>query len=124
MGAPVGNVNGMGNRKDRIISDAIRRELLANNGRALRALAKKVVQLAAVKGEVAAIKEVTDRMEGRAMQAVELSGPDGGAVEIRDAGHALGVARRMAFVMRLGQQAIEKAQSSAKEAESIKERAK
>jgi hypothetical protein len=44
------------------------------------AIARVVVEMAA-SGNLEAIKFVTDRVEGRAIQAVELSGPDGMPLE-------------------------------------------
>lgn len=37
-------------------------------------------------GEAWAIKEVVDRLDGKAVQIQEISGPDGNAIEIEDAG--------------------------------------
>jgi len=36
----------------------------------------------AIKGKVQAASEVTDRLEGKARQAIEVSGPDGSPVQI------------------------------------------
>jgi hypothetical protein len=51
--------------------------------RNLRVIADVVVNLA-LAGDMQAIKEIGDRMDGKAPQGVELSGPDGGAVQMED----------------------------------------
>ena len=48
----------------------------------LNLIANKLVKLAA-EGDTMAIKEVFDRTEGKARQAMELSGPDGGPMETK-----------------------------------------
>ena len=48
--------------------------------RKLNQIATKLVELA-VSGEGWAIKEVFDRTEGKAAQAMTLSGPDGGPID-------------------------------------------
>ena len=69
-GAPEGNKN---NTKNRPWSDAIRRALLAEDGKKLRQIADKIVELAAA-GDVQAIKELGDRVEDKPTQPVEHSG--------------------------------------------------
>lgn len=76
MAAPLGNKNAV---KNKPWSDAINRALLAENGRKLRLLADKLIERA-LEGDIPALKEVGDRMEGKAAQA--LCGPDGGAIQI------------------------------------------
>jgi len=70
VGAPLGNQNG---KKNRPWSEAIQRALLAENGKKLRAIADKIVQLA-MDGDIQAIKELGDRVEGKPAQPVEHSG--------------------------------------------------
>lgn len=48
----------------------------------IRRLADKLVD-AALDGDVAAIKEVGDRLDGRPAQALEHSGPDGTAIPVQ-----------------------------------------
>jgi Family of unknown function (DUF5681) len=38
---------------------------------------------AAIKGKTDAAREITDRLEGRARQALEVSGPEGGAIDVQ-----------------------------------------
>lgn len=76
-GAPLGNQNA---RQGKIWRDTLRRALLAEDGKHLRAIADALVMKAA-SGDVPAIKEIGDRLDGKAEQAVELSGPEGGPVE-------------------------------------------
>jgi hypothetical protein len=47
----------------------------------LAVMAEKCV-LAAAGGDLAAMKEIGDRLDGKAVQATEISGPDGEAVPI------------------------------------------
>lgn len=77
-GAPVGNTNA---KDGRIWRDAIRRAVLADDGKRLRKIAEALLDKAA-EGDVAAIRELGDRIDGKAMQAVELGGPGGGPVRI------------------------------------------
>lgn len=66
-GAPIGNKNAV---KNKPWSDAINRALLAEDGKKLRALADKLIDKA-MEGDVPALREIGDRMEGKAMQAIE-----------------------------------------------------
>lgn len=70
MGAPVGNQNAA---KAKIVSDAIRKALAADDWKRLREGAEKVAD-AYAKGEAWAVQFVADRMEGKPHQT--LSGPD------------------------------------------------
>lgn len=87
-GAPAGNRNAS---KSKLWEDAIRRAVLADDGKRLRQIAERLLDKA-VEGDVAAIKEVGDRLDGRPKQATELSGPDGAPIKasleviFRDAG--------------------------------------
>jgi hypothetical protein len=74
-GAPIGNSNAA---RAKIWSDAVRKVVLS--GGKLEPLAKKLVQLAE-NGDLAALKEVADRLEGKAVQQVEASGPEGGPIQ-------------------------------------------
>ncbi len=76
MAAPVGNKNAV---KSRPWSDAINRALLAEDGKKLRSLADKLIDRA-LEGDVTALKEIGDRMDGKAAQAI--TGADGGPVVI------------------------------------------
>ncbi len=78
-GAPQGNKNGS---KNKLWSDAIRRELSGKvNEKKLKKLAKSLIK-EAEQGNMQAMKEMGDRIEGKPAQAMEVSGPDGGAIPI------------------------------------------
>lgn len=97
-GAPVGNVNGL---KHRRFAEVLTRVLLENDGARLRTVALKLISLAE-EGEISAIKEVLDRVDGKVPAGVELTGANGGELVVRDAHTAMGVARRVAFVLAQG----------------------
>lgn len=73
-GAPEGNKNA--SRENRLWSDSIRRACLAQDGKKLRAIADKLVEMAEA-GDIQAMRELGDRLDGKAKQQTELSGPDG-----------------------------------------------
>jgi hypothetical protein len=81
MAAPEGNQNAA---KGRVWRDAINRALAQRHpqGRqaALQALAEKLLT-ACEEGDLVALKELGDRVEGKAIQAVEVAGSEGGAIE-------------------------------------------
>jgi len=86
VGAPKGNRN---SAKTRIFTntllDLIKNEelTLPENKRRLRMCAGKLLSKAAA-GEAWAVKELANRIEGKAIQGVELSGPGGSAVNFFD----------------------------------------
>jgi len=63
-------------RKGKLFADQLRKVLVQNDAFKLRQVTEKLVD-AAVEGEPWAVKEVIDRMDGKAVQATEISGPDG-----------------------------------------------
>lgn len=74
---------GKGNKPDKLMADAIRialkREAKDADGKPTRKLnlvATKLVDLA-VDGDIQAIKEICDRIDGKAMQGIEMSSKDG-----------------------------------------------
>lgn len=69
-GAPPGNKNAS---KNRPITDAIRRALLADDGKKARELAEALVKRAIEQSDTAA-KEVLERVDGKVSQDVEHSG--------------------------------------------------
>ena len=79
-----------GNKRRRLVSDAImvalKREATCivdgKPTKQLNNLATKLVEKA-VEGDIQAIREVLDRTEGKAMQAIELSGEQGGALIVQ-----------------------------------------
>lgn len=79
-GAPLGNNNGAKNKPWR---EAIEKELTGNkNAKKLRKLAVALIEQAE-QGNMQAIKELGDRLDGKPAQATEHSGPDGGDIPIR-----------------------------------------
>lgn len=66
-GAPLGNKNAS---KNRPWAEAINRALLAEDGKKLRALAEKLIGLA-LEGDVAALREIGDRVDGRPAQVLQ-----------------------------------------------------
>lgn len=76
-GAPEGNKNAT---KNRPWAEAINRALLAEDGKKLRALADKIIDKA-LEGDVSALKEIGDRVDGKAAQAIV--GADGEALVVR-----------------------------------------
>jgi len=74
MAAPKGNQNAA---KGRMWAEAVRKAALNNDK--LRKIADKLVDMA-VEGDMQAIKEVGDRLDGKTVQAV--TGEDGGPLTI------------------------------------------
>jgi glycerol-3-phosphate cytidylyltransferase-like family protein len=73
VGAPVGNDNA---KKGKLFYDQLRRVLVQNDQLKLRQVSEKLVD-AAIEGEPWAVKEVIDRMDGKAVAIQEIQGPDG-----------------------------------------------
>lgn len=71
MGAPVGNTNAA--KQNRLWGETLRRAVTQSDGKTLRELADKLIEQAAA-GDVQALKEIGDRLDGKARQQVELSG--------------------------------------------------
>lgn len=79
MARPIGSEN-----KDKPFREALRMEIAAlgeDSPKALRGLARNLLKMAAGKGGLPAIKEIADRLDGKPMQATEVTGKDGGAIE-------------------------------------------
>lgn len=76
-GAPLGNKNGA---HDKPWSAAVRRAVLANDGKKLRSIADALCDKAA-DGDVAAIKEIGDRLDGKPAQSI--TGADGGDLIVK-----------------------------------------
>lgn len=100
-GAPKGNHNA---RKGRLWREALNQELaqLTVNGKmagsvmaGLRAIAKRVVS-DALAGNYNAINEIANRQDGKPAQALQLTGEDGGPVEVAQISD-LELARRILF---------------------------
>jgi hypothetical protein len=76
-GGQPGNQNG---KKGKLFYNQLRVALVQEDSRKLRTIAQKLVD-AAEQGEPWAIKEVIDRVDGKAVQSTEISGLDGGILE-------------------------------------------
>lgn len=72
-GAPLGNNN---NKRGKLFYDALRIALVQEDRAKLRKITDKLVK-AAEDGEAWAIKEIIDRIDGKAIQGTEISGADG-----------------------------------------------
>lgn len=82
MGAPVGNQNAA---KAKVWAAAIERALAKRAGSdriaALDALAEKLLALCD-EGDLGALKELGDRLDGKPKQQIEASGVDGGSIVV------------------------------------------
>jgi hypothetical protein len=67
MGRPIGSVN-----REKPFADALRVALLSDGGRRLRIIAEKLADKAE-QGDIQAIREIADRLDGRPAQAIERS---------------------------------------------------
>jgi hypothetical protein len=79
MAAPEGNTNS--NINNRLWANTIRRAVLQADATKLRAIADKLIDLAS-EGDMQAIKELGDRLDGKPSQSTEISGPDGSAIPV------------------------------------------
>ena len=77
MGAPLGNQNARKGHWTEAITAAVQKEVDPATGRRkLHAIADKLIELAE-DGDIQAMKEIGDRLDGRAPQSVTLAGdPD------------------------------------------------
>jgi len=73
VGAPIGNDNA---KKGKLFYDQLRKVLVQNDQLKLRQVSEKLVD-AAIEGEPWAVKEIMDRMDGKAVAIQEIQGPDG-----------------------------------------------
>lgn len=73
VGAPVGNDNA---KKGKLFYDQLRKVLVQNDQLKLRQVSEKLVD-AAIEGEPWAVKEIMDRMDGKAVAIQEIQGPGG-----------------------------------------------
>lgn len=74
MAGTIGNTNS--NRNNRMWADTIKRALIQSDGERLRKLAEALINKAS-EGDVSALKEIGDRVDGKVTQSIEHSGPDG-----------------------------------------------
>jgi hypothetical protein len=72
-GAPVGNTN---SKKGKLFHGELHKALVQEDRKKLRKIADNLIS-AAEEGEAWAIKEIIDRVDGKAVQATEISGTDG-----------------------------------------------
>ena len=79
MGAPLGNRNGA--KENRLWGDALKRAVAQNDGEKLRTIADKLIALAS-DGDVHAIKELGDRLDGRPRQQIEAVDDEGRTLAI------------------------------------------
>ena len=83
MAAPLGNQNA---RKSRMFEQALiraikQRDLKDGEGETLRKVAEALLDRA-ISQDVTAIKETRDTLDGKPVQATELSGPDGAPIPV------------------------------------------
>ena len=78
-GAPIGNTNS--SKSNRLFGDTIRRMVVQSEGEIARRVAEALI-LKAQEGDISAIKEFADRVDGKAVATTEISGPDGSAIPI------------------------------------------
>jgi hypothetical protein len=82
VGAPAESMIGNTNAQKRGAFVYQLRRVLHDKPEKLRKIAEKLLE-EAENGESWAIKEVIDRLDGKAIQATEISGPDGGEIQIQ-----------------------------------------
>lgn len=70
MGAPVGNRNAVGADPGKPFRDAVTRACKQEDGKRLRQAAERLLDLAA-SGEAWAVKELADRVDGKAVATVD-----------------------------------------------------
>jgi hypothetical protein len=68
--APEGNTNS--SKENRLWANTIRRAIVQSDGERLRKIAEKLIDMAA-DGDLQAIKELGDRLDGKATNSVELN---------------------------------------------------
>jgi hypothetical protein len=78
-GGQPGNQNA---RKGKLFYDALRVALMQEDRKRLRTITDKLVK-AAENGDAWAVKEIMDRMDGKPVQATEISGTDGAPMDLR-----------------------------------------
>lgn len=77
MAAPVGNTNS--SKNNRLWAETIRRAVVQSDPDRLRRIAEALLNKAET-GDINAIREIGDRLDGKPQQAVELAGPDGASL--------------------------------------------
>ena len=79
-GAPIGNQNAR--KENRIFGDELRKAIAQDNRKRIRDGIEKLLDKVAA-GDLEAFKTVADRTDGKPVQANEISGPEGGPVEVK-----------------------------------------
>lgn len=79
VGAPPGNTNS--SKNNRLWAETIKRAVAQSDGKRLRAIAEALLDKAE-QGDIAAIKELGDRLDGKSMQAIEQTTEISGTLEI------------------------------------------
>ena len=79
MAAPIGNQNAR--KENRLWGETIRRAVAQNDAVKLRGLADKLIELAAA-GDVSALREIGDRLDGKPAQQLQLQGDEAQPLKI------------------------------------------
>lgn len=74
MGAPLGNNNS--SKENRLWANTIRRAIVQGDGERLRRIAEKLLDKAE-EGDMAAIKELGDRVDGKSVQQLDVANANG-----------------------------------------------
>jgi len=74
VGAPVGNTNS--NKNNRIWANTIRKLAIQEDYKRIHAIAEKLFENAQ-EGDLGAIKEIGDRLDGKSIATQEITGADG-----------------------------------------------
>ena len=80
MGAPIGARNRSAQKP---WEDVVKRAVLAGDGKKLRAMADKVIDMA-IEGDIQAIKEIAQRLDGMPRQQVAIEGELGLNMKLAD----------------------------------------
>jgi hypothetical protein len=78
-GAPVGNKNS--SKNNRLWAETIRRAVVQSDGKRLRTIAEALLNKAA-EGDISAIKELGDRLDGKSTQQIEQKTELSGTIEL------------------------------------------
>jgi hypothetical protein len=80
VGAPIGNKNS--SKSNRLWAETIRRAVVQDDAQRLRQIAEALLTKAS-EGDMAAIKELGDRLDGKALQENKLTGDSDQPIEIK-----------------------------------------
>lgn len=79
VGGQPGNQNS--SKSNRLFAETIKRMVVQSEGEIARKVAEALI-LKAQEGDISAIKEFADRVDGKSVATQELTGPDGSALNI------------------------------------------